>query len=103
MGLAALKQPRPSGGLARPKGWARDNSIGFDIEVRFPIGPDSQRATLPRTDRVGTAPLTANLRKGRRANGAVFLTANAGWTADGELAAPGNYVGTVVLTVAAFP
>ncbi len=62
----------------------------------------SQTAILPGTNGVGTPALVSNLyARGNRAYGVIYAVARRNWTASGALAAPGDYYGSIVITVTA--
>jgi len=76
-------------------GWNNWNGYGH-------LPPWSQIAQLPGTDGAGTPPLTANLvSRGGTAYGVIYLVAENDWTAHGDDADPGNYYGSIDVTVTA--
>lgn len=62
----------------------------------------SRIAHLPGTNGGGTPPLAADLSaRGNRAYGVIYAVARRSWTASGTFATPGDYQGSVVITVTA--
>lgn len=60
----------------------------------------SHVAQLPGQDGVGTSALPANLPGlGNEAFGVIYVVARRGWTTNGSDAAPGDYLGSIVITI----
>jgi hypothetical protein len=62
----------------------------------------SRWAKLPGTNNTGTPSLTTNMvQRGGKAHGVVYIVSRRDFTTDGKKAKPGDYAGTIVLTVVA--
>jgi hypothetical protein len=92
--------------------------LGYNIIVQFPIwswwyarldgwdgySPRSRSgyASLPGLDGLGTPPLTVDMSRDRQAAyGVIHIVSRRNWTADGKNAGPGDYYGSVTVTLVA--
>lgn len=75
--------------------------IGYDIELRFPIFPQSARGLPLSVAGPAVSPRVNIVNYGGQVSGTLHLIANPNWTASGGLALPGLYEGEIILTLAA--
>ena len=97
--------PRPGGSQFLGAAVSDGNTIGYDIELRFPAvgAPNSPRqlALLPGFEAGPTAPaLEVDLAQTEmQRSGQIHLIADPAWTQTGNLPLPGTYLGEVTLTL----